>query len=159
MIISQVTALGWVLAFPRVLTAPLLRAQGRLAAVVWYAVGVFAVTLVGAALTAGFGLWVIALAWVARQIVGLPWSFWAIRRYLGIGAEEQLRGFVRPLSATIVMAFGVWLVSHLLAGHHRWARLICEVATGAVIYPGALLLLDRPTFGLVRQLRHRPAVA
>ena len=89
-IVAQVAALGWVVSFPRSLVGAVLRARGRQAGLVGYAALACALTVTAALMTGGQGLLVIGLAWITRHFVGVPWSFYAIRRYLGLSVRRQI---------------------------------------------------------------------
>jgi O-antigen/teichoic acid export membrane protein len=149
-IVSQVAALGWVISFPRVLVGPVLRARGRQGGLVFYATIACAVTVAAGLLTGGHGLFVIGLAWITRHLIGIPWSFYAIDRYLGVSPARQVAAFIRPVLAAAVMAAAVLAVGHWLADYGAVKRLVAEVATGVLTYAAALALIDRPTLRLLR---------
>ena len=151
-IVAQVAALGWVVGFNRVLVGPALRARGRQAGLVFYAALACAVSIIAALLTAGYGLPAIALAWVMRHLVGAPWSVYAIRRYLGIPVARQVGAVIRSLAAAALMAAVVIAVEIAMQGQATMARLIAEVAVGAVTYAVALVVFDRATLRLLRDL-------
>ncbi|WP_168197816.1 oligosaccharide flippase family protein [Pseudolabrys sp. FHR47] len=151
-IVAQVAALGWVVGFNRVLVGPALRARGRQAGLVFYAALACAVSIIAALLTAGYGLPAIAVAWVMRHLVGAPWSVFAIRRYLGIPVARQVGAVIRSLTAAALMAAVVIGVEILMQGQAALPRLIAEVAAGAVTYIAALVVIDRATLRLLRDL-------
>lgn len=149
-IVSQIAALGWVIAFPRVLVAPVLRARGRQGGLVLYAAAACVVTIAAGVLTSGQGLLAVGLAWTVRHIIGVPWSFYAINRYLGISTRRQIAATMRPIIAAAVMAAAVYGVATLFPGLVPVKRLIVEVAVGAVTYTIVLALIDRRTIDLLR---------
>jgi O-antigen/teichoic acid export membrane protein len=151
-IVAQVIALGWVIAFPRVLAAPVLRARGRQGGLVISALVSCSVTLAAGLLTTGLSLFVVALIWISRQFIGLPWSLYAINRYLGISPRRQIATFVRPLIATALMAAAVLGIAVLLPHLPPSQRLIVLVATGAISYLIAIALIDRATLRLGQAL-------
>jgi O-antigen/teichoic acid export membrane protein len=151
-IVAQVAALGWVVGFNRVLVGPALRARGRQAGLVFYAALACAVSIVAALLTAGYGLPAVALAWVMRHLVGAPWSVYAIRRYLGIPVARQVGAVFRSLTAAALMAGVVVGVELLMQEQSTMLRLIVEVAAGVVTYCVALVIIDRTTLRLLRDL-------
>jgi O-antigen/teichoic acid export membrane protein len=151
-IVGQVAALGWVVGFNRVLVGPALRARGRQAGLVLYAALACGIAIAAALLTGGYGLPAIALAWIMRHLVGVPWSFYAIRRYLGVPFGRQLAVVVRPLASALFMAAVVLSVSMLLPGASPAVRLIAEVAAGVVSYGLAVVVIDRTTLRLLRDL-------
>jgi O-antigen/teichoic acid export membrane protein len=151
-IVGQIAALGWVIAFPRVLVAPLLRARGRQGGLVIYATASCLVTVAGGLLTGGQSLFIVALVWISRQVVGLPWSFYALNRYLGISPKRQIAAFVRPLIAAALMAGAVLGIEVLAQDWAAAKRLVALVATGAASYIIAIALIDRATLRLGRAL-------
>jgi PST family polysaccharide transporter len=148
-IVAQVAALGWIVSFPRSLVGAVLRARGRQAGLVGYAALACALTVVAGLMTGGQGLFVIAVAWITRHFVGVPWSFYAIHRYLGIPMMRQIAASIRPMIAAAVMAGAVSGVSMLTRGHSGIERLIVEIATGVGVYAIALALIDRKTVRLL----------
>jgi O-antigen/teichoic acid export membrane protein len=162
-IVAQVTAIGWLIAFPRVLVPPVLRARGRQAGLVIYGTASFLVTVLGGLLTGGQGLFVVALVWVSHQFIGLPWSLYALNRHLGVAPRRQVAAYMRPLIATALMAGVVLAVAMLARNWTPSLRLVALVVAGAASYALAILAIDRTTLQLgrtlVADLRHlgRPA--
>ncbi|MGO4440709.1 oligosaccharide flippase family protein [Rhizobium sp. RAF56] len=159
--ITQLAALGWVIAFPRSLVGPALRAQGHQSSLVIYSVICCIVTLAGGFMTSGQTLHFIGLAWVARHLIGLPWSFYAIDRYLKISAWRQITSSARPFLATVFMGVIVYALSRQLSEWPPMSRLGVLCATGALSYLALVALLDRTTVGLlvgqIRRARGKPA--
>jgi O-antigen/teichoic acid export membrane protein len=151
-IVGQIVALGWVVSFPRVLVGPVLRARGRQGGLVLYAAVACVVTIVAGLLTSGQSLLVVALAWATRYVVGVPWGFYAINRYLGISPARQIAASARPVIAAALMAIVVLCVTTLLRDVSPIKRLIAEVAIGAGTYVIILALIDRATVRLGRAL-------
>ncbi|NGO66154.1 oligosaccharide flippase family protein [Rhizobium daejeonense] len=151
-IVSQIVALGWIFAFPRVLVGPLLRAQGHVGAIVFYAMLASATTLIAGGLTGGYGLVVIGLAWIARHVVGVAWSLHAIKRYIGIDGRRQMSLYWRSLLATGLMAAIVIWVASLVPEWSHASRFALEVVVGAVSYAVLVLLIDRPSVALLRNV-------
>ena len=151
-IVAQVAALGWVVGFNRVLVGPALRARGRQAGLVLYAALACIVSIVAALLTAGYGLPAVAVAWIMRHLVGAPWSVLAIRRYLAIPVARQIGAVIRSLLAAALMAAVVLGVAALLREKTALLRLVAEVAAGAVSYAIAVVIIDRATLRMLRDL-------
>lgn len=151
-IVGQVAALGWVVGFNRVLVGPALRARSRQVGLVLYAALACGVAIAAALLTGGYGLPAIAIAWIMRHLVGVPWSFYAIRRYLGVPVRRQIAVVIRPLVSAVFMAAVVLSVSALLRGDTPVVRLIAEVTAGVASYCLAVIAIDRTTLRLLRDL-------
>lgn len=147
-IVAQVAALGWVVSFPRSLVGAVLRARGRQAGLVGYAALACGLTIAAGLMTGGQGLFVIALAWITRHFVGIPWGFYAIHRYLGTPVRRQVAASIRPMIAAAIMAAAVTGVSMLMQGQSGIERLISEIAAGAAVYAATLALIDRETLRL-----------
>jgi PST family polysaccharide transporter len=148
-IVAQVAALGWVVSFPRSLVGAVLRARGRQAGLVGYAALACGLTLVAGLMTGGQGLFIIGLAWITRHFVGIPWGFYAIRRYLGTPVRRQVAATIRPIVAAAIMAGAVTGVSLLMQGRSGIERLVIEILAGMVVYVVALALIDRQTVRLL----------
>lgn len=153
-IVSQLTALGWIFGFPRVLTGPLLRAENRMGAILFYALAASATTLVAGALTGGFGLAVIGIAWIARHVVGVIWGLYVLKRYMGVGYLQQFAPYWRSFLSAGLMAAAVMGTAHLVPEWSHGQRFLLEVAVGGISYILLILLIDRPSIQLVRDLAH-----
>jgi O-antigen/teichoic acid export membrane protein len=151
-IVAQITALGWVVAFPRVLVGPVLRARGRQTALVTYAAISCLLTLTAGLLTGGQGLLVVALIWVMHRFIGVPWSLHVLNRHLGISPRRQIAASMRPLVATVLMAGAVLVAGALMEDWAPIQRLIALVAAGMASYAVMLMLIDRATLRLGRTL-------
>jgi O-antigen/teichoic acid export membrane protein len=151
-IVAQIAALGWITAFPRILVPPVLRARGHQAGLVIYAIVACLVTVGAGVFTGGQSLFVVALVWVSRQLIAIPWNLYAINRYLGISPKRLMATIVRPLIAAALMAGVVLGIAVLAQEAAPSARLIALVATGAASYFMAMALIDRATLGLARAI-------
>lgn len=151
-IVGQVAALGWVIAFPRILVGPVLRARGHQSGLMIFATVGCLVTLAAGLLTSGQSLLIVALVWISRQFIGLPWSLYAIDHYLHISPTRQIATFVRPLIATVLMATVVLGIAMLVQDWAPSERLIALVASGTASYIIAIALIDRATLQLGRTL-------
>lgn len=148
-VVAQVAALGWVVSFPRSLVGAVLRARGRQAGLVGYSALSCVLTVAAGLMTGGQGLFVIALAWITRHFVGIPWGFYAIHRYLGTPVSRQFSASIRPLIAAAAMAGAVTGVSMFMRGQPGAERLVAEIASGAIVYAAVLALIDRETLRLL----------
>jgi len=88
--------------------APLLMALGRGATLRTLAIGQLIATVVVAALTAPFGVLVVAWASVARGYCSLPFTLWALKRASGITPLDALSAIAKPLTASLIMGTAVW---------------------------------------------------
>ncbi|HEU4700377.1 MAG TPA: lipopolysaccharide biosynthesis protein, partial [Gemmatimonadales bacterium] len=93
----------------------------------------------------------IAAAWIiVYPIVTLPLYVLVFRR-IGMTVREYAGALWPAVSSVLIMAAGVWLVRGAVPA--RWplaARFALPVATGALLYPGALLVLHRERVRTVR---------
>ena len=151
-IVAQIAALGAVIAFPRVLAGPVLRARGHQGALVVFTTVSCLVTLCAGLLTGGQSLLVVGLVWISRQFIGLPWSLYALNRYLGISPKRQIANFVRPLIAAALMGAVVLGIALLVRDWTPSIRLVTLIAAGAASYFIAIALIDRATLRLGRAL-------
>ena len=87
--------------------------------------------------------WAIGI-WAASECVLVLVSAWVLRRATGYSAFEQFHGFLKPLLASLLMAVVVKETGMKLpAEYGPILRLTVLIPLGAVIYTGAILLLDR----------------
>ncbi len=83
----------------------------------------------------------VGAVFVLRTLAGI----WVVRRLDGVLMSEFLLPMTRPLAASLAMAAGVSAVRLALVGLTPPLRLLVEVALGAMIYIGAVLLVARST--------------
>lgn len=112
-------------------------------------------TIIVSLFTVHFGLWWVAVAYVARAYLWIPVEFCLIRRASGIGFGDHFWAFWPALLASSVMVGAVWAGLHYLhpAGLVPLAA-IC--LAGAALYV-ALILICVPS--LWRELRAMPGAA
>jgi O-antigen/teichoic acid export membrane protein len=151
-IVAQIAALGWVVAFPRVLVGPVLRARGRQGGLLIYAAASCSITLVAGLLTGGQGLLIVALVWILHRFIGLPWSFYALNRYLGIPPRRQIATYAPPLISAALMACVVLGIGQAVQDWPAIARLAALVVAGTASYIIAMVLIDRTTLRAGREL-------
>jgi O-antigen/teichoic acid export membrane protein len=151
-IVAQIAALGWVITFPRILVAPILRARGRQGGLVAYAIVACLGTVVAGLLTGGHGLLVVALVWTSHHVIAVPWNIYAINRYLGISPKRLIATVARPLVAAALMAGAVLAVGALAQDLAASKRLVALVATGAASYFIVMAMIDRATLRLARTI-------
>jgi lipopolysaccharide exporter len=83
----------------------------------------------------------VGVVFVLRTLAGM----WMVRRQDGVLMSEFLLPMTRPLAASLAMAAGVSAARLALVGLAPPLRLLVEVALGATIYVGAVLLVARST--------------
>ena len=149
-IVSQIAAVGWLVSFPRALVGPALRARGRQGGLVLYAAIACGATVLAALLTGGQGLAIVGLAWITRHFIGIPWSFYAISRYVGLSTGRQIEASIRPIIAAALMAGVVYALAISLSDLSATVRLAAEITVGAISYFVVLSVIDRATINLVR---------
>jgi O-antigen/teichoic acid export membrane protein len=144
---AYVAVLGFLvlLQAPRLLFTPFLTALGRPRDSL---VGLIAELVFMLTVAWVFGMrslpWAIAV-WVASECILVVVSSWVLRRVTGYSVFDQFGGMLKPLFATLLMAFAVIEIRlHLLGGLAPVARLLVAVPLGAIIYIGAIYVLDRP---------------
>jgi O-antigen/teichoic acid export membrane protein len=144
---TYVAVLGFLvlLQAPRLLFTPFLTALGRPRDSL---VGLVAELIFMLAVSWTLGIrslpWAIGI-WVASESVLVVVSSWVLRRVTGYSVLDQFGGMLKPLFATLLMAFMVIETRlHLLGGLGPVPRLIVAVPLGMIIYVGAICLLDRP---------------
>ncbi len=143
----------------RLYMMPCVAAQGRpLAALPGLLVTLF-VVVVGMETVGRWSLVAAAAVWTLRLAVGTPVDAVMLRRVSGIGFRTQVAGAGFPLLASVAMAavvLGVWAL--VTAGVSVILRIATMAGTGAVVYSGLMLILDRDA--VTRLLRFaRSAIA
>ncbi len=79
--------------------------------------------------------------------------FSVLHRRLGRVATRDLsRSILRHVSATLLMAWGIWSVLAVLPGSSPWLQLGMGTMTGAVVYTGSAILLDSEEVTLALRL-------
>jgi PST family polysaccharide transporter len=81
----------------------------------------------------------VALVFVLRTLTAM----WMVRRHDGVAMSAFLLPMSKPLAACILMSLGVSAMRPTLAGLRPVVQLLLEVAIGAAVYTGAILLLAR----------------
>jgi O-antigen/teichoic acid export membrane protein len=129
---------------PRLLITPVLTALGRprdpLA-------GLIAELLFMLGVTWWLGMpslpWAVAI-WVASECVLAQVSSWMLKRATGYSFFDQFRGILKPGFASLVMAAAVMETRlQLPAGLGPISRLAVLLPVGAIVFAGAISLLDR----------------
>lgn len=141
-----VTALGLLVLMqaPRLLITPVLTALGRPRDPL---VGLLAELLFMLGVTWWLGMsslpWAVAI-WVASECVLAQASSWMLKRATGYSFFDQFRGVLKPAVASLVMAAAVIETRQQLpAGFGPISRLAVLLPLGAIVFAGAISLLDR----------------
>ena len=108
-----------------------------------------------------YGVFAVAISYVARAYLTLPMQIWLLRRASGIRPVDTFRAVGPPLVASTLMgvalAVAVRLLDTRLAG---WQVLLLLTATGALFYGVALLAISRTWRGrflfLFKRFRKSP---
>jgi O-antigen/teichoic acid export membrane protein len=154
-------AVVWVLA-PMVLpftvtyfVSPALAAAGRAGLMSKISLFQLVTTIALSIVAAPFGILAVAAAYVVRAYLTLPVQIILLRRVTGIGFAIVARAVAAPLAAALVMAAAVRAVEAMAdgGGLHPLASLALSIASGAVVYIVAVLLLGGPSLrGEARRL-------
>lgn len=124
--------------------SPLLMASGRGATLRTLAFSQLIATVVVAAATAPFGVFVVAWASVLRGYCALPFTLWALKRASGITPWDALSAIAKPLAAALIMGAAVWGLMALIRPLFEQvliAVFIC-VGAGMVIYAALILAIS-----------------
>ena len=145
-----VTALGFLVLMqaPRLLITPVLTALGRPRDPL---VGLLAELSFMLGVTWWLGMsslpWAVGI-WVASECVLAQVSSWVLKGATGYTVVDQFRGVAKPLFASLMMAAAVIATRlQLPAGFGPILRLTVVLPLGAVIFAGAIFLLDRRLVG------------
>jgi PST family polysaccharide transporter len=85
----------------------------------------------------------VAAAFVVRGYLVMPLILWWLRKYAGIPFSAHLSELRTPALATLAMAGAVIAVKLALPGLAPAALLAVEAAVGAVVFIGAMLIIER----------------
>ena len=121
----------------------LLTAVGNARFVMWVELSALVIMPVSFYLGSHWGIAGVAWAWLAYPLATAP-LYWKTLKTIEMSAWEYFRA-VRPgLDGAIVMALAVGLLKWKLPmGEPLLLRLILEIAAGAIVYIGTVLLLHR----------------
>jgi O-antigen/teichoic acid export membrane protein len=120
--------------------SPILMALGRGSALQTLALGQVVATIVFVILSAPFGLFAVACAWVARAYLALPFQMWFLERASGIRPRDSLSAIAAPFFASLIMGASVWCLMELLRPYfsRTLESVAFGVAAGMLIYAVAL---------------------
>ncbi len=125
---------------------PALYAKGRPAVAVRIALVQLALGTVACLVAAPFGVLWVAIAYVARAWITMPYVLWMLRREADVDVRGTVRVLVAPLGASLIM--GAFVLAFMTATRAMLApipQVIVGIVIGALIYPVLLFLLDRHT--------------
>lgn len=98
----------------------------------------------------GLGSVGVAEAWVLRLVVTIPLIGYLLARYAGLEATDLMVGVYGAVVATIAMVIAVLPLGDALAANGLWLRLSASVFVGAVVYGGAVWLIEPKLFAIPR---------
>jgi O-antigen/teichoic acid export membrane protein len=127
----------------------LLMAAGRPDVVLRFRFVNMVTTVIGFAIAVPFGIVAMAISFVIRGYLMVPYQLYLQRRYAGIPSGEYLRRLIVPTTATVAMALAVIGIRLLLDEMAVLPLLAVSVVTGAVVYIAAIVIMDRPLVGEV----------
>lgn len=125
--------------------APALATLGRYATLARLSSLQLVLTVVMSIAAARYGLVAIAMAYVARAYLMLPFQLSAFKRHSGLGYGEVLRSVAPAFGVSTLMAAAVAGLD-MAAGdalRERHLYLVTAILTGALVYLGGLWLLAR----------------
>jgi O-antigen/teichoic acid export membrane protein len=150
-IAPYVTALGFLVLVqaPMLFVTPVLTAVGRprdpLVNILWKLVFMLVVVWVSRVPSLP---WAIGI-WVASECMGSPVGCWMLWRATKFTFIDQVRGVSLPFLASMTMAVALVVARHVIPAHFGPAhfgqalRLMFLVPSGAAVFVGAMLVLDR----------------
>jgi PST family polysaccharide transporter len=130
----------------------LYKATGRAHILLWLAVVKLVLMLPTLWIAAGHSITAVAGALVGLHVVFAVLRAGIVRRYVGISVGAQVRAVIAPVVAGAAMWGAVALVGALLPEWPHLVRLVLLMVVGAVVYLGALVVLDRSAIGQLRSL-------
>ncbi len=90
--------------------------------------------------------WAIGI-WVGSELISLPVLALLVQTLSGIKFEEQIRGILAPLGATMIMAVTVTVARMCLSGDLSALILLCSIVPlGFMAFTAGLWLVDRRLF-------------
>ncbi|MGY4472350.1 O-antigen/teichoic acid export membrane protein [Bradyrhizobium sp. LB9.1b] len=138
-IISVVGAI----AFLRLSGSLVLRALGYVRYSFWNAAFQLVATIGGMSIYRPNSELEAVLFWILPMLVQLPLTFAVIKMNVHIGLREQLSPILPAMLATGLMTVTLMALSPIILSLPLLFRLAAEIFSGAFVYVGSLLLLDR----------------
>ena len=130
------------------------KAVGKAGIVLRFSVLNTGANVIGFFVAVHYGIFWVAVAYVARGWLLYPLSILMVKIAVGLDVGYHVRGFVAPVLATTVMAGAVGLFEH---ESHDWSaipRLIVTVLVGTVVYVAVIApLAGRQLLALLTTLR------
>ncbi len=130
------------------------KAVGRVGIVVRFTALNTVVNVAGFFVAVHFGIFWVAVAYVARGYLLYPLSILMVHTALNHDVARHLRGFLAPITATAAMAGAVGAFEYGSTTWAPWPRLVLTVLVGLVVYlPVLWLLAGRELRTLAASLR------
>jgi teichuronic acid exporter len=91
-----------------------------------------------------WGIEGVAIAWVLANPAVRFRIILEARRRLGLSLRRWAAAIWPAASSTLLMALAVWAVGQYETGQPPLERLVSQIASGALVFAGALLIFHRP---------------
>jgi O-antigen/teichoic acid export membrane protein len=143
--------------------SPSLGALGASRGLLVIALAQLSLTAVLTLLSAPYGIFAVACAFVARAYLMLPLQIILLKRVSGIGLRDTWRAIWQPFAASIAMGVALFAIRPVMAGLGNglpfhlgpWIVLALKVAIGALVYGPVLIALSPFWRGQVLKLMRR----
>jgi O-antigen/teichoic acid export membrane protein len=129
--------------FSRMFAMPVMNAVGRPSMPLVGITLQLAFVVIGMLLFGRASLWWAAVAWAGRVMVSTPVDMFILRRATGLRLVDQWRGVPGLLLCALGMGATVLGLQHMLSAWPAAQRLPAMIATGMVVYPALLWVVDR----------------
>ncbi len=151
----QIFSISWMVAMPRILVSPALRAIGKQYLQLSYA-AVSAFVALAATVTIGqISPFLAGVAFASRQLVSVPWGVLTMRRLLGLSTSRQVLALLPALTATALMALVIEAALYIIPNGHLAVKMISTVFIGAITYVVSIVLIDRKSVKMARSILKR----
>jgi O-antigen/teichoic acid export membrane protein len=126
-------------------TAPALAAVGQSRSILKVASLQLVLTLLFSWIAAPYGLAAIALAYVIRANVTMPYQLWVLQKHTGVNALASLKAMLPPLLMSIVMAVATYFAAPYIQAWlvRPWPAMLALVAFGGALYGVMLFVFAR----------------
>ena len=133
-------------------THPLVVALGKLREELRWNLAACGLQMIGFGAAVHFGIVAVAWSLAGATTILVPTRIIFMRQMTAISMRSYFVQLIGPTVSTVIMILGVLAVRHQLGGQGSIGRFGFEVAVGAILYLGSLLLLDRTTGRLLGEV-------